>query len=396
MELKTRKAIRTACCLLLFLSFLLPLCGLAADREFYPISPRLNGGQKWRIGYCEGGPYLDYQKNLAETVRALMNFGWIEKRELPVLEDPSDTRRLWTWLAKDSRSRYLRFAPDAFWSSAWDDTALRPHNKSEMLKRLKTGNDLDLMIAMGTWAGQDLANNYHQVPVVVAAAANPIQAGIIRSVEDSGYDHVLAKCDPGRYLRQLRLFHDFIGFKRLGVVYDESPSGRVYANLEDVHRVAVERGFDVIKCQAQDQGNEEADAARELFDCWQHLAPRIDALWITVHRGENPKFMPESLAPMLAHRVATWTRRGSDQVRRGVLMSISRKDFSGLGNYYASVMAKIFNGARPRDLDPVYKEPLKIAINLETAERIGYTPPRAILSIADEIYREIESGPLSP
>jgi ABC-type uncharacterized transport system substrate-binding protein len=77
-------------------------------------------------------------------------------------------------------------------------------------------------------------------------------------------------------------------------------------------------------------------------------------------------------------------------------MSISRKEFRGLGEYYASVMAKIFNGARPRDLDPVYKEPLKIAINLATAARIGYTPPRAILAVADEIYREIESGPMSP
>ena len=390
-----RKATQAAFYLLL-LSLLAPLCGFADDRGFYPTTPLLNNGQKWRIGYCEGGPYLDYRQNLVETVRALMAMGWVEAADIPRSDDDSDTRRLWAWLADDGRSRYLRFVEDAYWSSDWDEQTLRPRNKSAMLKRLKTGNDLDLMIAMGTWAGQDLANSYHQVAVVVAAAANPIQAGIIKSVDDSGHDHVLAKVDPARYLRQLRLFHDIVGFKRLGVVYDGSALGRVYANLLDVQQVARERGFAIVECQAQDQGNAEDEAAAALYACWQQLAPRIDALWITVHRGENPKFMPESLAPLFEHRVPTWTRRGSDQVRRGVLMSISRKEFRGLGEYYASVIAKIFNGARPRDLDPVYKEPLKIAINLATAARIGYTPPRAILAVADEIYREIESGPMSP
>lgn len=393
--MNVRKAAQAATCLLL-VSLLAPLCSFSEDRRFYPVTPRLNDGQKWRIGYCEGGPYLDYRQNLVETVRALMALGWIENEELPRFDDDSDTRRLWDWLASDGRSRFLRFVKDAYWSSDWDEAVLRPRNKAEMLKRLKTGNDLDLVIAMGTWAGQDLANSYHQVAVVVAAATNPIQAGIIKSVDDSGHDHVLAKVDPARYLRQLRLFHDIVGFKRLGVVYDGSPSGRVHANLLDVQQVARERGFAVVECQARGHGNAEAEAAATLYACWQQLAPRIDALWITVHRGENPKFMPESLAPLFEHRVVTWTRRGSDQVRRGVLMSISRKDLRGLGTYYAHVIAKIFNGARPADLDPVYKEPLKIAINLATAARIGYNPPRAILAVADEIFREIESGPMSP
>lgn len=392
--MKMRKATQAAICLLL-VSLLAPLSGFTDDRGFYPITPRLNDGQKWRIGYCEGGPYLDYRKNLVETVRALMAHGWIEKGDIPSSDDDSDTRRLWAWLASNDRSRFLRFVQDAYWSSDWDEAVLRVRNKSEMLKRLKTGNDLDLMIAMGTWAGQDLANSYHQVAVVVAAAANPIEAGIIKSVEDSGHAHVLASVDPARYLRQLRLFHDIIGFKRLGVVYDGSASGRVYANLLDVQQVALERGFTIVECQARDQGNDEAEAAEALSACWQQLAPRIDALWITVHRGENPRFMPESLAPLFKHRVATWTRRGSDQVRRGVLMSISRRDLRGLGDFYAQAIAKVFNGARPGDLDQVYKEPLKIAINLETAARIGYTPPRAILAVADEIFREIESGPMS-
>ena len=40
-----------------------------------------------------------------------------------------------------------------------------------------------------------------------------INAEIIRSVEDSGLDHVHARVDPWRYERQVRVFHNIIGFK---------------------------------------------------------------------------------------------------------------------------------------------------------------------------------------
>ena len=53
-------------------------------------------------------------------------------------------------------------------------------------------------------------------------------------------------------------------------------------------------------------------------------------------------------------------------------------------------MAKIFNGAKPRQLDQLFEEPPKIAINLKTAELIQYDPPVDVLGSADEIYTEIK------
>jgi hypothetical protein len=53
-------------------------------------------------------------------------------------------------------------------------------------------------------------------------------------------------------------------------------------------------------------------------------------------------------------------------------------------------MAKIFNGAKPRDLDQIFEDPTSISINLKTAQIVGYDPPLDVMSIADEIYYEIE------
>ncbi|MCB1824761.1 MAG: hypothetical protein KDJ54_09400 [Candidatus Competibacteraceae bacterium] len=52
-------------------------------------------------------------------------------------------------------------------------------------------------------------------------------------------------------------------------------------------------------------------------------------------------------------------------------------------------MAKIFNGAKPRQLNQVFEEGPTIALNLKTAEIIGLYLKAEILAAADEIYQEI-------
>lgn len=64
-------------------------------------------------------------------------------------------------------------------------------------------------------AGLKLATNDHKVPTLVISTTDPLAAGIIKSVDDSGLNHVHARVDPYRHKRQIRLFHDIIGFGAL-------------------------------------------------------------------------------------------------------------------------------------------------------------------------------------
>jgi hypothetical protein len=75
-------------------------------------------------------------------------------------------------------------------------------------------------------------------------------------------------------------------------------------------------------------------------------------------------------------------------VKYGFLVSTSTAGYRYVGEFHAETMAKIFNGAAPNQLDQVFEEPPKIAINLKTAEIIGFNPPLVILGAADEIFRE--------
>ena len=352
-------------------------------------APTLNNGEKWRIGYLEGGPWPDYQETLKETVISLIDLGWIKKTELPHLQNTDDTRILWTWLSHNIKSDYLNFVEDAYWSSNWEDS-LREKNRLACLDRLR-GKKIDLMFAVGTWAGLDLANNNHSVSTIIMSTSDPITTGIIKSAEDSGFDHVVAECDPTRYLRQIQLFYDIIKFKRLGVVYEDTSDGKAYSNLEDLRKVSIERGFELVECIAPDTNLSEDEASNAYAECCEKLAPTIDAFYFTAHRGADPKNISKALVPLLRYKVRTWSNWGVIHIKNGVLLSVGRKDFKLPGKFNANNLAQIFNGVKPRNLKQVLKEELTLAINLETARIIGYKPPKNLMKIIDVAYDKIES-----
>jgi hypothetical protein len=55
---------------------LVSICAMANGEEGgFSTSPSTHQGKKWRIAYYEGGPYIEYQKGLLETIRGLMKLG---------------------------------------------------------------------------------------------------------------------------------------------------------------------------------------------------------------------------------------------------------------------------------------------------------------------------------
>lgn len=374
--------------LLLFGAFaLLSVSVSASTRADFPTDPSTNNGQKWRIAYYEGGEYIDYQKILVETVRGLMQLGWIEVAEIPQ-QNGEQTKEIWQWLSTVARSDYLEFVADAHYSANWDEN-VRGATVDDLMRRLNHRRDVDLLIAMGTWAGKDFANNRHSTSTMVLSASDPLSAGIIKSVEDSGFDHVHASVDPYRYERQLRIFHEIIDFQRLGVAYEDSVSGRSYAAIDFVEEMAKDRDFDIVRCHTVSDVPNTAQAERSVVDCFRELAGKVDAIYVTVQGGVNARSIPE-LARLTSERgIPTFSQSGSEEVRLGFLVSLSQAGFKYVGEFHARTFAKVFNGAYPNQLGQLFQEPPKIAINLETAQLIGFNPPVVLLGAADEIFHSI-------
>jgi len=360
----------------------------ASEHDTYPYQPDKAKGAKKRIGYYEGGPYSQYTKTLLATVISLARLGWMDPVEIPEFDDVEDAKAIWDWLADNVKSPNIVFVKEAFWSADWED-APREKMRKDCLAYLKKGK-LDLIIAMGTWAGNDLAVPGHKVPTVVMSSSDPLGSGIIKSLEDSGLDQLHARIDPDRYLRQVRLFHDIVGFNRLGIVYEDTVAGRSYAALDDVQTVAKERGFKIEACTTKLDVNAK-EAYDNLLACHKQLAGRADAIYLTENGGMQYDKFGQLMAPIYDAKMPSFSQAGSEEVMYGVLLSIAQAGMKYIGEYHAKIIGQILNGAQPRKLSMVFEEPPKIAINLKTAEIIDFDPPVDILMAADEIYEDIQT-----
>ncbi len=310
--------------------------------------------------------------------------GWIKGENPPELFDEMP-KPYWDWLIQ-CNSPFLSFNADDSYSAGWDDEKRLVIRKS-LLKKLKTGA-LDFVIAMGTWAGLDLANNEHAIPVLVLSTSDPIGAGIIKSAETSGYDHVTARVDPTRYLRQLRMFHRIAGFKTLGIAYENTPNGFFYSAISEARQVAQERGFKLILCEVVDTTADTQKSDRSCIECYQKLSQTAEAIYVTALTCADRQL--SSIVDIFrTARVPSFSLLGSKFVKRGIMLSISSDSgYAELGRYNAMKLCAILNGIKPIELNQVFEDPLDISVNMETVRQIGFNMPGNILKIAAEIHGE--------
>ncbi|MCF8074792.1 MAG: ABC transporter substrate-binding protein [Desulfotignum sp.] len=367
------------CITTLFFLFMIAVPSLSANN-----TPCLNKGKKWRIGYYEGGPYSDYTDTMRTLVTGLIEQGWITDKHPPDFHEEMPKPYL-DWLIQ-SDNPYLSFSPENGYSANWDEE-LRKQMRREILQKLKQ-RELDLVIAMGTWAGQDLANHDHSVPVMVLSTSDPVRAGIIQSAEDSGFDHVTARVDPKRYLRQIRMFHRITRFHRLGIAFENTPDGRVYSAVSEARQVAGERQFDLVFCEVSDSIPDTRESDRSCLKCYQELSEKADAVYVTALTCVDRR--AADIADIFKKaRIPSFSLIGSKLVKKGILLSISNDSgYAELGRYNARKFSDILNGTLPRALNQIFEDPLDIAVNMETARAIHFNMPDSILQISTEIYGE--------
>ncbi len=360
---------------------------IATPQQPFKASPITNSDKPWRIGYYEGGPYIEYQKVLTATVKGLMDLCWIETQKIPNQEG-EQTDALWKWLTTNLNSDYIEFVNNGHYSAGWEDES-RENLKQQVIQRLAKKQDIDLMIAMGTWAGQDLANNKHSTNTLILSSSDPIASGIIKSIDNSGFKHVHATVDPDRYERQLRVFHDITGFKKLGIAYEDTQNGRSYAAMDTIKSLSEEIGFSIVPCHTKSDIKDIRFAEHSVVRCFQQLVETADAIYVTEQGGVTKNTLPVLVQTANRHHIPTFSQSGSEEVKHGILASLSQANFKFFGEFHATTAAQIFNGAKPSELNQHFKEPPRMAVNLKTAEIIGFNPPLLLLGASDEIYQEI-------
>ncbi|WP_432666857.1 ABC transporter substrate binding protein [Wukongibacter baidiensis] len=352
------------------------------------MTPSLNEGKKWRIGYCESEPYVNFAGTLYGIIIGLEDLGWIEGvKDIPYESGQSNSLVMWKWLSSQDLSPYIEFVDDGYYSLGLSEDG----TDQQINNRLKTRNDIDLMIVMGTNAGKAIADGEHSVPTMVFSSSNAVKSGIIKSENDSGKNHLWAHMDTERYIRQIKVFHDIFDFKKLGMVYEDSLAGRTFAAVDDVQEIASEKDFEVISYFVDEPKSQEdlEDYYGKVIDANKKLSSKVDSVYFTAAAFREVEKVPQLLEPFYDNNIPVFSQSGSIEVENGALVSLYRSDYNGIGIFGATNISKVLNGTLPRELPQIYGDTPNIVINMEVADMIEYKVPFEILLSADKIFNSI-------
>lgn len=340
------------CCLLLALAGWVLICSSPAVFAATPPA------KVFRIAYLETGPYWSFSQALQHIRDGLRERGWEEKVEFP---------------------------EDLYFSLGWgsEDQKLYRQKVHTILQR----KDFDLLICMGLDATRTvLAENDGRIPIVGVEISRPLSNGIVKSPTDSGAINFTTALnqESGRFM--FLVFHQLVGFRRLGIMYHDSPVGRSYGYVDDARETGRDVGFEVVEYNRL--GVEEPFA-----DCLAGLKDLHD-------RGADAIFIPNlncfdlsEVDPTPFYRFAeekklpTFAADDREQVRHFALMGMNQYDPAVTGKFHAQQIIDILSGKKkPGELAMTAPYNYRVFLNLETAEKVGVEFEHQLLITADQIF----------
>jgi putative ABC transport system substrate-binding protein len=319
-------------------AFITLLGGTAAA---WPLAARAQQPAMPTIGYLGTATPATQGQWAAAFMQRLRELGWIDARSV-VVE--------YRW----AEGRDERFAEIA----------------AEFVRR-----KVDVIVTSSTTAVVATKQATSIIPIVFAAAGDPVGTGLVAS---------LAR--PGGNVTGLSIQQTDLAAKRLELLREVVPGLRRLAILANVGGPAVVLDMREVEAAARTLGLEviasEIRRGEDIVPAFEALNGRADALYVCIDPLVNThRIRINTLA--LAARLPTMhaLREG---VEAGGLMSYGA-NIPDLFRRAADFVDKILRGVKPGDLPVQQPTKFDLVINLTIAKALGLTIPESFLTRADEV-----------
>jgi putative ABC transport system substrate-binding protein len=293
------------------------------------------------IGFLGAGTPLAWSQWIAAFVRRLPELGWIEGSNVAI-----EVR----W----GEGRNERFAEIA----------------AEFV-RLK----VDVIVTGGTAPVIAAKKATSVIPIVFAAAGDPVATGLVAS---------LAR--PGGNVTGLSIQHTDLGGKRLGLLREVVPGLRRLAIMANGSAPNALLEVSEVRAAARTLGLEVATfdirRAEDIAPAFEALKGRADALYlVTDPLVSSHRIRINTLALDARLPTASGLR---DYVEDGGLMSYGA-NLPGVFRRAADFVDKILRGTKPADIPVEQPTKFDLVVNLTTAKALGLTVPSSLLARADDV-----------
>jgi putative ABC transport system substrate-binding protein len=266
----------------------------------------------------------------------------------------------------------LRFQDDRDVHFDVRNTEGNPRRLPEAAKALVDGG-VELIFTIGEAATRAAKAATQTIPIVFTLVGDPVQAGIVKEMAHhggnlTGVSSLTTRLAPKRLEVLKRLVP---GLRRVWAIY---PAGDRAAQeaVREARKAALDLHLELVDCPV---GTPEA------------LAHAVQA-WATGDGVLPPDMttldIPGQLLQMSLEKKVPAVFSSTFWVKDGGLLSYGT-DYYAEGLQAAWLVAKILQGAHPRDLPVEGANKIELAVNLKSAEKLGLTVPRQLLLRADKV-----------
>lgn len=235
--------------------------------------------------------------------------------------------------------------------------------------------ELDLILAIATPTSQAAANTIEDIPILITAVTDPVEAGLVDSMENPG-GNLTGTTDMTPIAKQLELLLEIQSdTEDLGVIYNAGESNSVVQ--AEITKEECER-LDINLIEST------ADNSSGVHQAAQSLADKVDAFYVftdntVVSALESViKVAEENEIPLIVGE--------EDSVERGGLATEGISYYE-LGRQTGEMALKIINDdADPADMPIESQKSTRLVINESAAEAMGVTLSDELKERADKTY----------
>lgn len=235
------------------------------------------------------------------------------------------------------------------------------------------GDDLDMVLAIATPTAQATAQAITDVPILITAVTDPVEAGLVDSWEAPGAN-ITGTSDINPVDEQLGLLGDLAPeAQSVGIVYS---AGEVNSQIQvDLAREAAdELGLEIQ--EATVTNSSEVQQAAESLD--------VDAYYVPTDNTVVSAL--EALLQVAEARSLPVIAAEGDSVERGALATYGL-DYERLGYQTGEMAVQVLTeGADPAQMPVETLSELSLILNGATAERIGLELPAELVETADTVH----------
>lgn len=270
------------------------------------------------------------------------------------------------------------YASNGYKSAEWDRKLCK-----RMARQIVDDPSIDLVMAMGPWAVEDLLAAGFRKPILAMGRFDPTLEGLTSSDGKPLHKNLTVRIRPAKIETDLAVLKAvYPSAKRIGILYFQS--GDEFGLAEGFFRQKAERlGLSIVTVPP-DPG----EVNYLFFKKISQLSKGVDALYLTPLYGMQLSQITSFFEELKRKGIPVFGSEGYYQLERGAFATNSSYAAASVARFHADKLIKILKGARPSSLPTVFREGRRLGINLEACDRAGIVPAPHLISEARLIERK--------